>query len=173
MIVVECVSVLMFIKVYSRILHNSTQLKSTQLNSTQLNSTQLNSHLVSFCQSLSSHLAEELLGDFLPKQQHAKAIHLERNLISQDLQLVKLSTIPSNSAAEASLLMNWRKRFAYERANPERLPGNYHAQRVRQAYKEGITILYNHPEVWQEWAAWESLGGALGGGSRAPWRCSS
>jgi len=110
-----------------------------------------------FEKNINRQLSEEILPGFEERQKHAKAVHLERNMMASELQMIRLAQPPQNTETEEYLLSRWRKRIAYERSNPERLPVQYHAQRVRQAYIESVAVLFRHPEFYSEWAAWEWL----------------
>ena len=60
---------------------------------------------------------------------------------------------------ETCTLSKWRRRAAYERTNPERLPSSDLAGHVRASYREEICAFARHPEVWFEWSMWELLHG--------------
>mmetsp|Transcript_24403 Transcript_24403/g.52609 ORF Transcript_24403/g.52609 Transcript_24403/m.52609 type:complete len:1321 (-) Transcript_24403:368-4330(-) len=60
---------------------------------------------------------------------------------------------------ETRTLSKWRRRAAYERTNPERLPSSDLAGHVRASYREEICAFARHPEVWFEWSMWELLHG--------------
>lgn len=51
----------------------------------------------------------------------------------------------------------FRKIVAYEMTNPEKISDDAIARgRVREAFREGSKALYRTPEVWEEWARWET-----------------
>ena len=134
----------------------------------------------------SEQLATALIGEFMPKYQHARSVYLERNRVFNihELRMGKVATPPadyeSNSTStttsgstkeetkakiieEMKLLSKWKRRCAYERTNPERLSNADLAIRVRQCFKDTICAFMRHIEVWHEWSMWElhtSAGGA-------------
>ena len=118
----------------------------------------------------SEALAQALIPDLLPKFQHARNVYMERNRVysAADLQMNRLATAPvddkdedyaSKMVEENRLLTLWKKRCSYERTNPERLPTDELAVRVRQTYKELICCFTLYPEVWHMWSTWELLQG--------------
>jgi len=51
----------------------------------------------------------------------------------------------------------FRKIVGYEMTNPEKISDDGIARsRVREAFREGSKALYRTPEVWEEWARWET-----------------
>ena len=120
---------------------------------------------------MSEALAEALLAEHLPRLQHAKQVFLERKQYMIELKMNRLAVPPENTEMEKALLLRWQKRCAYERTNPERLSTSAWSQRIRQAYKDCVSVLTRHPEVWHEWASWESVGSCGGGPSAASEVC--
>jgi len=118
-----------------------------------------------FERSISEALSQPLLAEHLPRYQHAKQVFIERMGYMNDLlpSVGRLAIPPENTEKERSLLLNFLKRVAYERTNPERLPLSDLPTRVRQAYKDAACVFLRHPEIWHEWSSWESSGYCGGG----------
>jgi len=109
-----------------------------------------------FEKNLSEALSAALLGEHLPKFQHAKHVYEEKKSKNYLIDFIRLSVRLPIEPDGTEEISRWRRRCYYERTNPERLQqSQILLQRVRQCYKEMTCGLMRHPEIWYEWSSWE------------------
>ena len=123
-----------------------------------------------FEKAQSEALASALIQELQPKYQHARSIYLERNRVYSNTDLLigqRLATPPpvdeeeddyaAKMEEDDKLLAMWKQRCSYERINPERLTSNEFNNRIRSTFKEMVSTLTRHIEVWHMWSSWELL----------------
>ncbi|GMH82671.1 hypothetical protein TrST_g3574 [Triparma strigata] len=93
-----------------------------------------------------------------PRYLHSRSCWQERVLGGFDYDFLSTEEdSPSAVKLTSTKIQSWRRGVAYEMGNPERLSDETMINtRIRQMFEEGARVLYRVPEVWAEWAAWES-----------------
>lgn len=74
------------------------------------------------------HLANQLLPEFKPKNQHARNVFKERKKVMGKILQDRIATPPSaeGSVVEMEQLDLWNKWLSYESGNPDNLPEDKH-----------------------------------------------
>jgi cleavage stimulation factor subunit 3 len=108
-----------------------------------------------FEKGMNETLAAHLLTEYQPRYMNARAIYQERRGMYEQLIPNTLACRPTNTPMERAQLVAWRRILAYEKSNPEGVPDDQAAMRVRHCFKQCLCCLRYYPEIWHDFAMYE------------------
>ena len=120
-----------------------------------------------FEHGISAALAKPLLAEVKPQVDVVRAALKERKKLHDQLIVGGLAGPPGTSKDDKSpdaQAKAWRAMIAWERSNPQKLAPNTEAgemahpqlvARVALAYDQALMSLWNFPDIWLEFAAWQ------------------
>lgn len=104
---------------------------------------------------------KKMLDEQRPRYQAARVAYRDRK---RKLESIKLGALPAapgrGGAAQEQQIALWKEYLEYERSNPQRLEAPPLMARVRLAYDQCLLPMYYFPEVWNDYASWQSEQGA-------------
>ncbi|KAJ4787280.1 mRNA 3'-end-processing protein rna14 [Rhynchospora pubera] len=109
-----------------------------------------------FENSVSRTLAKGLLSEYQPKFNSAKAVYRERKKFVDDIDWSMLAVPPTGSSKEEVQCMAWKRLLAFEKGNPQRIDAATANRRVNFTYEQCLMYLYHYPEMWYDYAMWQS-----------------
>jgi cleavage stimulation factor subunit 3 len=107
----------------------------------------------------SEQLAANIIPDFQPRYQAAKAVYRDRKRLYSAVDLDQLATPPTNSRSELRQLHAWKSLLQAEQRNPSVLNDNEYKATMRHTFLLAVRCMRYHPEIWIYYAEHEITSG--------------
>ncbi|KAL5725694.1 hypothetical protein ACHQM5_008810 [Ranunculus cassubicifolius] len=114
-----------------------------------------------FENAVGKKVATEMISQFQPKHNSAKAVYRLRKSHADDIDWNMLAVPPTGSDKEEKQYKAWKLLIAFEKENPQNIDAVSVNKRITLSYEQCLMHLYHYPDIWYDYATWQAKTGSV------------